>query len=63
MRCVFKVAAGGEKWVEDRPAVPAKGTTVEHLGQTYTVTDAQWWLGGSDDELELSDALVLLEAG
>jgi hypothetical protein len=62
MRCVFKVGRGQE-WVEDRPAVPIRGTTLQHLGQMYTVAGAEWWFGGSGDELELSDSLILLEAG
>ena len=59
MRCVFKVKRGPE-WSEDRDTVPAPGTELEHAGAKYKVADAQWWFGGTKNELLLSDALVIL---
>jgi hypothetical protein len=59
MRCVFKVSRGPE-WIEERDTIPAPGTEFEYVGAKYKVADAQWWFGGIEDELVLSDALVLL---
>jgi hypothetical protein len=61
MRCVFKVSRGPE-WIEDRDVIPTVGSELEYVGATYTVADAQWWFGGVNDDLALSDAMVLLRA-
>jgi hypothetical protein len=61
MRCAFHVRQG-EEWIEDREVAPAPGTEVGYSGKTYTVDDVQWWFGGVEDDLVLTDVLVKLRA-
>ncbi|HEX4390320.1 MAG TPA: hypothetical protein VH084_02090 [Mycobacterium sp.] len=60
MRCAFK--ARDKAWVDDCDTVPSPGTELQHVGETYRVADVQWWFGGLDDDLSLTDVLVVLRS-
>jgi hypothetical protein len=62
MRCMFQIGRVGQRppWIEVRDVSPQPGDRIERAGTSYTVESVDWWFGGIDDQLALTDVLVVL---
>lgn len=62
MRCLFRIGRVGPQpsWLEVREVSPQPGDRIERGGTSYTVESVDWWFGGIDDQLTMTDVLVVL---
>jgi hypothetical protein len=59
---MFRIGRVGQPpaWIELRDVSPQPGDRVERAGTSYTVDAVDWWFGGPDDQLTMTDVLVVL---